>query len=306
MMKKNKGLALIVVLWVISLLIIMSSSFSLTIQRESAIISGLKEKAEASAVAEAGIYYAIAKLLQNDKEQQWKAFNSLYEINFVGKRVRIKIADESGKIAINFVDKEQLLSLFGSINVEESLAESLSDTILDWRDNDDIQSDNGAEKQQYEEAGLKYEPRNEGFSNIEEIQMLLGMTARIYRQIENMISVYAQNPKVNSTAASREVLLTLPDTEKEMVDEYIQQRVDNERNSENVSQPEWYQGSSNKSDTFMIIAEAMIDENITQQIMAVVRKGSSKVNMPYTILKWSKDYQLPSLFLSENDKWVIN
>lgn len=305
-MKKDKGLALIVVLWVISLLIIMSSSFSLTIQRESAIISGLKEKSEATANAEAGIYYAIAKLLQNDKDQHWNAYNSLYEINFVGKRVRIKIADESGKIAINFVDKEQLLSLFGSINVEESLAESLSDAILDWRDNDDIQSDNGAEKQQYEEAGLKYEPRNEGFSNIEEIQMVLGMTARIYRQIENMISVYAQNPKVNSTAASREVLLTLPDTEKEMVDEYIQQRVDNERNSENVSQPEWYQGSSNKSDTFMIIAEAMIDENITQQIMAVVRKGSSKVNMPYTILKWSKDYQLPSLFLSENDEWVIN
>ncbi len=305
-MKKDKGLALIVVLWVISLLIIMSSSFSLTIQRESAIISGIKEKAEASANAEAGIYYAIAKLLQNDKDQQWNAFNSLYEINFVGKRVRIKIADESGKIAINFVDKEQLLSLFGSISVEESLAESLSDAIMDWRDIDDIQSDNGAEKQQYEEAGLKYEPRNEAFSNIEEIQMVLGMTARIYRQIENMISVYAQNPKVNSTAASREVLLTLPDTEKEMVDEYIQQRVDNERNSENVSQPEWYQGSSTKSDTFMIIAEAMIDENITQQIMAVVRKGSSKVNMPYTILKWSKDYQLPSLFLSENDEWVIN
>ncbi|MEE9336615.1 MAG: type II secretion system protein GspK [Methylococcaceae bacterium] len=305
-MKKDKGLALIVVLWVISLLIIMSSSFSLTIQRESAIISGIKEKAEASANAEAGIYYAIAKLLQNDKEQQWNAFNSLYEINFVGKRVRIKIADESGKIAINFVDKEQLLSLFGSISVEESLAESLSDAIMDWRDIDDIQSDNGAEKQQYEEAGLKYEPRNEAFSNIEEIQMVLGMTARIYRQIENMISVYAQNPKVNSTAASREVLLILPDTEKEMVDEYIQQRVDNERNSENVSQPEWYQGSSTKSDTFMIIAEAMIDENITQQIMAVVRKGSSKVNMPYTILKWSKDYQLPSLFLSENDEWVIN
>ncbi len=204
------------------------------------------------------------------------------------------------------MDKEQLLSLFGSINVEESLAESLSDAILDWRDNDDTQSDHGAEKQQYEEAGLKYEPRNAAFSNIEEMQMVLGMTARIYRQIENLVSVYAQNSKVNSTAASREVLLTLPDTEKEMVDEYIQQRVDNERNSEKVSQPDWYQGSSTKSDTFMIIAEAMIDENSTQQIMAVIRKGSSKVNMPYTILKWSKDYQLPSLFLSENDEWVIN
>ncbi len=305
-MKKDKGLALIIVLWVISLLIIMSSSFSLTIQREAVIFSGIKEKAEASAIADAGIYYAIAKLLHNDNEQQWQAFNSLYEINFVGKKVRIKISDESGKIAINFVDKEQLLRLFGSIDVEEYLAESLSDAILDWRDNDDIERDNGAEKQQYEEAGLKYEPRNAAFSNIEEMQMVLGMTATIYKKIENMISIYAQNPKVNSTTASREVLLTLPDTEKEMVDEYIQQRADNERNSEDVSQPDWYQGSTDKSDTYMIIAETMIDENITQQIMAVVKKGSSKINMPYTILKWSKDYQLPSLFLSENDERVIN
>jgi general secretion pathway protein K len=65
-MKSNKGLALIVVLWVITLLTIMASSFALTIQRESAIISGIKEKAEAQALAEAGINYAVVMLFNTN------------------------------------------------------------------------------------------------------------------------------------------------------------------------------------------------------------------------------------------------
>ncbi|MCK5828731.1 MAG: general secretion pathway protein GspK [Methylococcales bacterium] len=305
-MKKDKGLALIIVLWVITLLIIMASSFSLTIQREAVIISGLKEKAEASAIAEAGIHYAILKLLHNDKEQQWQAFNSLYEISYNERRVRIQISDESGKIAINQVKKEQLLSVFESINVEESIAESLSDAIIDWRDSDDVVTENGAELEEYETAGLKYGPRNAAFSNIEEIQMVLGMTADIYKKMENIISIYTQKPQINPASASRELLLTLPDVDEEMVDDYMKQRVENEQNSENVSQPSWFTGNATKSDVFMIVAEAMIDENITQQIMAIIKKGNSTDNLPFKILKWTKDYQLPSLFLSENDEWVIN
>lgn len=305
-MKKDKGLALIIVLWVITLLIIMASSFSLTIQREAVIISGLKEKAEASALAEAGIHYAILKLLHHDKEQQWDAFNTLYEITYNERKVRIQITDESGKIAINHIEKEQLLSLFESIDVDEPTAESLSDTILDWRDKNDLHRLSGAEQPQYEEAGLKYGPRNAAFSNIEEMQMVLGMTAEIYRQMENKISIYATKPQVNPATASREVLLTLPDADEEMVNEYMKQRLENVQNSEEVSQPSWYTGSANKSNVFMIVAEVMIDKNMTQQIMAIIKKGGSNNSLPFKILKWTKDYQLPSLFSSENDEWVIN
>ncbi|NOQ12858.1 MAG: general secretion pathway protein GspK, partial [Methyloprofundus sp.] len=66
-MSSNKGLALVVVLWVITLLTIMASSFSLTIQRETAITSGIKEKAVGIALAEAGVNYAILMLLTTDK-----------------------------------------------------------------------------------------------------------------------------------------------------------------------------------------------------------------------------------------------
>lgn len=305
-MKKENGLALIVVLWVITLLIIMASSFSLTIQRESVIISGIREKAEASAIAEAGIYYAIIKLFHPDKEEKWEAFDSLYEIEYEGKAVRINIADESGKVAINHIQKEPLLDLFNGIGLDEEVAEELSDAILDWRDGDELHRIKGAEQQQYEDAGFSYKPRNNSFSNVEELQMVLGMTPEIYRKIEHMISIYTKTPQINPTTASREVLLTLPDIDNDMVDEYIKQRAENERNSKGISKPEWYQGSGNKSNIFMIVSEARVDKNITQQIMAVIKKGNSKNNLPFEILKWSKESHLPSLFQLENDEQVVN
>ena len=124
-MKANKGLALIVVLWVITLLTIMASSFALTIQREAVIIGGLKETAQAAALAEGGINFGILMLLNPDTEKRWQANSSLYEIQFAGSRIRILIADESGKVNVNLASKEQLQQLFESLSVEEHVFQSV-------------------------------------------------------------------------------------------------------------------------------------------------------------------------------------
>lgn len=305
-MQSSKGVALILVLWITTLLTIMASSFALTIQRETAIISGIKKTAEASAIADAGIHSAIVMLLSNDLDYRWYGYNSLYEIDFAGHRVRILITDESGKIDINRTNKEQLLEILISINVERPEADSLSDAIVDWRDKDDVPTYNGAEKQHYDDAGLKYEPRNDLFSSIEELQLVLGMRPEIYKRLENMISIHSNNVRINPASAPRNVLLTLPNVEVEMVEEYIQQRVDNQRNLEAVTHPGWYLGSNKKSNVFMIVAEAMIDDDISKQVMAVIRKRPVKNSLPFEVLNWTKDYHLPSLFQPGNDVKVIN
>lgn len=305
-MIKNKGFALIVVLWVVTLLTIMASSFALTIQRETTITGALKEKAEAAALAEAGINYAILMLLNNDSEQQWQANSSLYEIEFAGRRIRMLIADESGKININHASKEQLQQLFTSLGVDESVADSLSDAVLDWRDENDLHRLNGAEQSQYEAAGLNYSPRNGEFKSIDELQMLLGMTTDLYRQLEGLISVYTENKDISPVTATRAVLLTLPDVDEAMVDEYLLQRAQSERNGEPVSQPDWYSGDSKSSEVYMIIAEAMIDENISEKIMAVIKKERAKNGLPFQTLKWTENFPMDSLFSPANDERVLN
>lgn len=305
-MVANKGFALIVVLWVVTLLTIMASSFALTLQRETTITGGLKEKAEAAALAEAGINYATLMLLSKESEQQWQANSSLYEIEFAGRRIRMLIADESGKVNINHASKEQLQQLFTALGVEESTADSLSDAVLDWRDKNDLHRLNGAELPQYEEAGLNYAPRNGLFKSIEELQMVLGMTTDLYRQLEGLISVYTTNKKISPTTATRAVLLTLPDVDEAMVDEYLLQRAESERTGEPVTQPDWYSGDSKSSNVYMIIAEAMIDENISEKIMAIIKKGQAKNGLPFQTLKWTENFPMPSLFSPENDQRVLN
>ncbi|WP_428355572.1 general secretion pathway protein GspK [Methyloprofundus sp.] len=305
-MMATKGFALIVVLWVVTLLTIMASSFALTIQREATITGGLKEKAQAAALAEAGINFAILMLLNNDAEQRWKANSSLYEIEFSGKRIRILIADESGKVSMNKASKEQLKQLFDSLAVEDELADNLSDAILDWRDKNDLQRLNGAEKQDYEDADLKYSPRDGLFKSVEEVQMVMGMTAEIYSQIEGKISVYTQSKNINPATATREVLLTLPDANESLVDEYLLLRVEAERNGEDAPKPDWFSGNSSSSKVYMIVAEALIAENVSEKIMAVMKQGQAQDGAPYKLLKWSENYPMPSLFSPTNDQWVIN
>lgn len=305
-MKSNKGLALIVVLWVITLLTIMASSFALTIQRESAIISGIKEKAEAQALAEAGINYATVMLFNSDTEQQWQSSNSLYQVNYVGKNIRILIADESGKININYADKQQLLDVLNFAKVEKAQADSLSDAIIDWRDNNNIMEPNGAEAEQYSAAGFTYTPRNKVFNSVEELQMVMGMTPEIYQQLEGMISVYATKKGINPVTASRSVLLTLPDSTEDLVDEYILQRAESQRNYQKVLAPSWSNAEGTLSRVYMIISEAMIEKDSTAIIMAIIKKGRAKNGLPFQTLKWVKDYSIRSLFLPENDQWIIN
>jgi len=64
------------------------------------------------------------------------------------------------------------------------LQTKLVNAIIDWRDEDDLVGLEGAEKEEYKEAGLSYQPPNKPFKSIEELQMVLGMNEQIFKWIE--------------------------------------------------------------------------------------------------------------------------
>lgn len=101
---KQKGMALILVLWVLSLLTIMAGGFVLSIRRETAIIAGLKNNAEAQATAESGLAIAELMLQNPDINKRWRADGSIYQIDAENAKLRIRLLSETGKININFAD----------------------------------------------------------------------------------------------------------------------------------------------------------------------------------------------------------
>jgi general secretion pathway protein K len=229
-MTSQKGLALVLVLWVLSLLTIMAGSFALSMRREASITSGIKTNAQAVAVAESGIALAEMMLLLPDKNKTWRTDGSIYQITGSNAQVRLRLFSESGKIDINKADEKLLKALFEHAPIDnESLKISKADidpvsAILDWRDKDDLIHLNGAEKKQYIEAGLNYSPRNKPLQSLEELQLILGMNEDLMNWLEPLITIYSGQAKANLQLASREVLNVMPNLDEQLLQQYLNLR----------------------------------------------------------------------------------
>ena len=109
--KCHAGVAMVLVLWMIVLLTIMAASFSQSMRRDTSLVRNLKERAQASALADAGIHYAMLMLINPDPLLRWRGDGTVYTIKMAKAQIRVKLYDEVGKINVNFAKQELLQSL---------------------------------------------------------------------------------------------------------------------------------------------------------------------------------------------------
>ena len=151
-MIRQRGMAMVLVLWVLSILIIMAGSFALSMRREAAIVSVIKNNARAMAIAESGLALAEMMLLSSDPNKVWRADGNIYEIVAADAKIRIRLLSETGKIDINKADQAALQSLMAFAPIDSDQQSKLVNAILDWRDADDLVHIDGAEKEEYQEG----------------------------------------------------------------------------------------------------------------------------------------------------------
>jgi hypothetical protein len=80
---------------------------------------------------------------------------------------------EAGKIDLNTATPELIYALFAANGWTDKDARAIADRIADWRDADGEVRPEGAERSQYEAAGLPYGPRNEPFRSLSEVRQVL-------------------------------------------------------------------------------------------------------------------------------------
>jgi general secretion pathway protein K len=216
--------ALVMVMWVAVILAVVAGSFVLERRSEMLVVRNSISMAKAQAAADAGVYRAVHDLYRQNVPDVWKRDGTPHEWAFEGVPVRIVIRDESARIDINSASDALLRGLLVSVGLRDDEATALLDAILDWRDADTLKRPNGAEEGDYTTAGLSYRPANAPFQAIEELQLVLGMRPEIYSRIAPSITVFSRLPGINTTLATREVLLAVPGVTPESVDQYIARR----------------------------------------------------------------------------------
>ncbi len=326
-MIRSEGFALVLVLWVLSLLTIMAGSFALSMRREAGIVTGSSNNAQAAAIAESGLAVAELMLMHPDPLQRWHTDSSIYQLDYADSKVRVRLLSEAGKVDLNSADQTLLQGLMVHAPADEQLQTRLVNAILDWRDADDLVHIEGAEKEEYKDAGLSYGPRNKPFQSIEELQLVLGMNDQVFKWLENRVTVYSGQPQVDLTQASQEVLQVLPGMDPELINEYIAARRESAINglpaptvpvvgSNRVSgqtgenAPATAVAAGNgaaKQGVMTVIAEALLDDGTTAVINTVIKKSDSPPGAsPFQVLKWQRNAAVDgSLFTDETDELLV-
>jgi len=218
----QRGVALVLVMWVAVLLTVIASSFIVERRTEMLVVRNSISMARAEAAADAGVQRALLEMYRIDNAPEgWKRDGTVHDWSFDDVPVKIEMRDESAKIDINTASDALLRGLFLSQGLADDEAARMVDAILDWRDADSFRRPNGAEEPEYRAAGLSYGPANAPFQAIEELQLVLGMRPELYRRVAPLITVFSRQPGINPQLASREVLLALPGMTSDVVDQYL-------------------------------------------------------------------------------------
>jgi general secretion pathway protein K len=186
--RREEGVALIAVLWTLTLLSIIAAALVIETRSGTRIARNMTENAAARAAADAGVQRAILDL---ENAKSFRTDGTVYGWQFAHFAVRISIKDEAAKIDLNKAPEPLLAALFESVGVESNQAQSLADAIADFRDADDLTRARGAEESEYRDKGLNWGPKDAPFQTVEELQQVYGMTAEIYRKVAPDLSVYS-------------------------------------------------------------------------------------------------------------------
>jgi general secretion pathway protein K len=236
----KKGIALIMVIWVLTILMVLVISFSFMTRTETYATLAFKEGTEKKLLAEAGIERGILELFyRNVNKNQaiileghevWRIDGRSYKDKVGEGEYSVMITDESGKIDINAItdaNSDILRNLIKNLGIQEEEVNTIVDSILDWKDADDLHHLSGAEDDYYMSLPNPYKAKNANFDTLEELLLVKGITSEILygndekKGIIDLLTIYLKTSKINVNAAPKEVLMALPGITPEIADSII-------------------------------------------------------------------------------------
>ncbi len=249
---RENGIALFMVLWVLILLSAIATEFCFAMRTEVNMVRNFKEQTTAYYIAVAGLNRAIKELVRNeaspekkkllpdgeeetgDTKERWRMNTDIPPVSFGDGAFKVHIGNEAGKINLNTASQSLLKMMLNGFDLDEQEKNVIVDSIMDWRDENDLHRMNGAENDYYQSLKEPYECKNGDFDTVEELMLVRGVTPEIfYGGLKSMASVFqdsgsrskksrrlsrkAAGTKICINAATASMLRSLPKMTEESV-----------------------------------------------------------------------------------------
>lgn len=217
MSARAPGMALVLVLWLITLLTASITTVVFVARVEALQSSTLRTAAQDEEIARAAVEYALWRIQSGNQlsssQRRWFPDGRVYHWIYSGVQVDIRIQDETGKIDLNLADQNLLASLIRVVSPADDSADQaqkIAGAIIDWRDADNLTAlGGGAEEGDYAAAQLPYHPSNAPFETVSQLRWVLGVGPGLYQRLMPYVTVYGGNSQPDSQYSPAPILTAL-------------------------------------------------------------------------------------------------
>ena len=287
---RERGIALVAVLWLTVLITVIASSFAYSMRGEALAARNAMSLAQARAVADGAVERMAFELSRpRNLQDVWRTDGQPHAWHEGDVAVSAAAFDESARIDLNAATDPLLKGLLQNVGgLDPDTAQQVLEAILDWRDADELRRPNGAEAADYRAAGSKHVPTNAPFESVGELRRVLGVTGPLMARLADSVTVYSRQRGINTATAARDVLLALPGATPELVDAFIAARAEALANRLPVPPFAVAQGfAGGASPVWRISVRARLPDGVTFARDAVLRPINDP-RRPFVTLLWQE------------------
>jgi general secretion pathway protein K len=259
---RERGFALLIVLWTMGLLALLVSQFTATGRTEVRVAANLRANAVTQAAADGALHETILRLLQRtwlpDARARW--------IRVGDTTVEVRIKDQSWKVNPNTATVPVLQALLANLGVEAAKAASLSQAIVDWRAGGARPRPPGPRVGRSPSANPSGGTGGQIFDSLDELGTVAEMTPVLLARMKPFLSVYQE---ADALEAGDGIPAGPPDASRSAGDG-------------------WHFGSTGRVMLVMIQASATGTKGgrFTRQAVVRLREEASLDQAPYQVLTW--------------------
>lgn len=303
MTRDERGVALIVVLFVMAIIGVVGAEFAYSMRIEASAVRAYKDGIVANHLAEAALAQAIREVVADSAyvgldDRGRLTFYTPSRLplpqlprenaDFPGGRFSYRISDEEARVNLNTAAPDRIDRLLRELGLEKEVRDVIGDSLQDWRDPNEEHRLNGAESDYYLRLPVPYRAHDANLDSVAELLQIRGVTPEIYHGtperpgLADFVSVRSAGQININTAPA--VVLRATGLAEAQVDEILQAR----RAAPYAAVPGPFggRGLGVTSQTFRVEAEGIVDGRVAARLTAVIQK---RVGAPtaVTILEWS-------------------
>lgn len=211
-------------------------------------------------------------------------------LHLQGGEARLGAADEAGRIDLNAADPQLLEGLFVAVEGKSMTGQAFAARVVDWRDDDEDETNDGAEAAGYSDAGLSYVPPDRPFHSVEELKFLLELSAEDFAKLRPYLTVYSGAAGIDPMSAPRAVLRAIPHVSDSDLDRFLQARGKGTSREQLVNllpdAEDFF--LTEKSGVYRVTVHARLDNGFADAIEAVITSRSAEDSAGFKVVAWSE------------------